>query len=416
MAMRQYIGARYTTKIYENSLDPSSAEWEAGVTYEPLTLVTYLNSSYLSKKEVPGSVGDPAANPSYWVVTGAYNGQIMSLQNQIDNINNTIIPAIIASINDINKHDNVIVIADSYGQGIGSQTPFTTPLQTYLDLDNDHYHAWAEGSLGIYHVGWDGHNAETLLQAHENDISDPDDVSDIVIALGANDHQEAYSDIVAAGQSLMAYCHSTYPNATIHIGCMSSAITLRDNSGQTLFWGCVKAYTDIANTYQGRYMTNIEYIMRDPRNYISDKVHPTTAAGNILAQNITACVYGGCANYKSEQTTQYITSSYGTGYITSQIDNGVTFVRVDFGFTSFTGSGINNVLLGTYDADGCAWGQGGSPIYTQGYVWSPNGLNPIYFLLANGDLYINPLQHNTTGVFDGSTTKNLETTIPTIRN
>ena len=61
--VRQYIGARYVTKIYENSLDPSNAEWEASVTYEPLTLVTYNNGSYLSKKEVPGTVGDPASNP-----------------------------------------------------------------------------------------------------------------------------------------------------------------------------------------------------------------------------------------------------------------------------------------------------------------------------------------------------------------
>ena len=83
MSVRQYIGARYTTKIYENSLDPSSAEWEANVTYEPLTMVTYNNSTYLSKKQVPGSVGDPANNPDYWVVTGYYNGQIMQLQNDV---------------------------------------------------------------------------------------------------------------------------------------------------------------------------------------------------------------------------------------------------------------------------------------------------------------------------------------------
>ena len=82
--MARYIGARYVTKVYENSLNPSSAEWEAGVTYEPLTMVTYNNSSYLSKKDVPGSVGNPAANPSYWVVTGAYNGQIAYLQSEID--------------------------------------------------------------------------------------------------------------------------------------------------------------------------------------------------------------------------------------------------------------------------------------------------------------------------------------------
>lgn len=86
----RYIGARYVIKIYENSNDPSSAEWEAGVTYEPLTMVTYQNGSYLSKKNIPGTIGDPAANPLYWVQTGFYNGQIASLQAQIDAINNII--------------------------------------------------------------------------------------------------------------------------------------------------------------------------------------------------------------------------------------------------------------------------------------------------------------------------------------
>ena len=86
MAVRQYIGARYVTKIYENSLDPSSAEWEAGVNYENLIIVTYNNGSYMSKKPVPASVGNPPANPAYWTQTGFYNGQIASLTARIDAI------------------------------------------------------------------------------------------------------------------------------------------------------------------------------------------------------------------------------------------------------------------------------------------------------------------------------------------
>ena len=88
--VRQYIGARYVTKIYENSQDPSSAEWEAGVNYEPLTMVTYNNGSYLSKKEVPAATGDPASNPTYWVQTGFYNGQIASLTSRMDAAENNI--------------------------------------------------------------------------------------------------------------------------------------------------------------------------------------------------------------------------------------------------------------------------------------------------------------------------------------
>ena len=79
MSVRQYIGARYVTKLYENSQDPVSTEWEANVNYEPLTLVTYNNGSYISRMEVPGSVGNPAANPTYWAQTGFYNGQIAVL-------------------------------------------------------------------------------------------------------------------------------------------------------------------------------------------------------------------------------------------------------------------------------------------------------------------------------------------------
>lgn len=81
--VRQYIGARYVTKAYENSQDPSSAEWETSMNYEPLTLVTYNYGSYLSKKEVPASVGDPASNPDYWTQTGFYNGQITLLNARV---------------------------------------------------------------------------------------------------------------------------------------------------------------------------------------------------------------------------------------------------------------------------------------------------------------------------------------------
>jgi len=82
----QYIGARYTTKIYENSQNPESAEWEADVNYEPLTLVTYDHNTYLSRKVVPANVGNPADNGRYWAKTGDYNGQIAIIQAQIDDM------------------------------------------------------------------------------------------------------------------------------------------------------------------------------------------------------------------------------------------------------------------------------------------------------------------------------------------
>lgn len=85
MAIHQYIGARYVPKFYQNSLDPSSCEWEPNVTYEPLTMVTTPNNhAYISKMTVPDTIGTPAANANYWLETGNFNAYIQALQDELD--------------------------------------------------------------------------------------------------------------------------------------------------------------------------------------------------------------------------------------------------------------------------------------------------------------------------------------------
>ena len=86
--MLQYIGARYVPIFYQNSLDPTSSEWEANVTYEPMTWVSLPNGyMYISKKTVPANIGTPAQNGEYWLEAGQYNAYIQSLQDQIDDMN-----------------------------------------------------------------------------------------------------------------------------------------------------------------------------------------------------------------------------------------------------------------------------------------------------------------------------------------
>lgn len=76
MATRQYIGARYVPQVM--------GEWDKNIGYEALSIVTYLNTSYTSKKPVP--VGIEINNTEYWVSTGNYNAQISELSNKIDNL------------------------------------------------------------------------------------------------------------------------------------------------------------------------------------------------------------------------------------------------------------------------------------------------------------------------------------------
>lgn len=74
MAVMQYIGARYVPKFFDNPAGGS--DWVEGVVYEPLTVVTYMQSSYTSKKTVPATIGAPNLNLEYWAPTGNYNAQV----------------------------------------------------------------------------------------------------------------------------------------------------------------------------------------------------------------------------------------------------------------------------------------------------------------------------------------------------
>lgn len=74
---RQYIGARYVPKF----ADP--IEWDNLRSYEAMEIVTYLGTSYTSKKPVP--VGVELNNSEYWVVTGNYNAQFEDLKKTVYN-------------------------------------------------------------------------------------------------------------------------------------------------------------------------------------------------------------------------------------------------------------------------------------------------------------------------------------------
>ena len=80
----QYIGARYVPQFYLNS--DGTPEWKPGVAFEPLTIVTWNNNSYTSRKPVPAEIGEPSVNPEYWAQTGVYNAQIGQLQTDVSNL------------------------------------------------------------------------------------------------------------------------------------------------------------------------------------------------------------------------------------------------------------------------------------------------------------------------------------------
>ena len=209
MATRQYIGARYVIKVYENSQTAGSAEWEANTSYEPLTMVTYQNSSYLSKKAVPASIGNPASNGGYWAVTGAYNGQIAQLQSDVQNLSDTLTDVATYVNNDkigSKKNETAIFFGDSYLSGTGS-TGNNKGIFYYLkDLFKNAYKYSGSGTGFIDYDG--GHSADTFLTQLNTAINDSafdnDDITEIYI-VGAFGESRAF---VSASRTSSTYINN----------------------------------------------------------------------------------------------------------------------------------------------------------------------------------------------------------------
>lgn len=88
MATRQYIGARYVPQFFSGV--NGSPEWVSGLAYDALTIVTRLNASYTSRKNVPSNVGAPESNPEYWVITGNYNAQVELYRQEVEEIKDSV--------------------------------------------------------------------------------------------------------------------------------------------------------------------------------------------------------------------------------------------------------------------------------------------------------------------------------------
>ena len=75
MSVREYIGARYLP------LFPDDPQWSITNTYEPLTVVQNLGSSYISRQYVPAGI--QLSNTDYWVLWADFNSQIEQYRAEV---------------------------------------------------------------------------------------------------------------------------------------------------------------------------------------------------------------------------------------------------------------------------------------------------------------------------------------------
>lgn len=172
--MRQYIGARYVPAIFNNN---GSSEWIRGVSYEALTIVTYINNSYISRKNVPSSIGNPAENSEYWTVIANYNIQFNNLKETVETFDERITnnqTDIMGLQNFVNKgftslgNLNVLIITDSYGQGAPNIITWVEQLGNEITRQGGKYYHIANGGGGFIANGQQGTFTDCVKNAPNN--------------------------------------------------------------------------------------------------------------------------------------------------------------------------------------------------------------------------------------------------------
>lgn len=221
----QYIGARYVPIVFDNP-DDHSADWKSGVTYESLTIVTYLNDSYTSRKPVPASVGDPASNPDYWAKTGDFNAGLTDLTNRVDNIEDELVD-MNARISD--KKRKFVLIGDSFSCGIrGGGQAWVTGWANYFESLFPDITFWYDPATDEHFEGVSAFTSVSdknfigqLNYVYNNKLgtTPADEITDVVVLGGSNEGSSTVSAIAVAIDTFCARSRELFPNANISIGC-----------------------------------------------------------------------------------------------------------------------------------------------------------------------------------------------------
>lgn len=293
--MRQYIGARYVPTYYNGT---NGTEWEAGVTYESLTVVTYLSASYTSKKTVPATVGNPYDNPEYWVMSANFPGQVGDLTNRVIALNGKIdavedgleeeIETINEEISNISTgltQRRFILIGDSYGM---RNTP------NWITLAEEYLNIVASNAVSGAGFGEDTVSLRfsTILQAVTDNLTttERNSVTDIVICGGWNDARSLTNDETTQQQlqnrilDCVAIRDEYYPSARIYIGFIGWQIFTASQASEITAASLLNAKNVYNNTIRPAlyHLQNCGYVMRNVDLMDNTYFHPNSAGATEL--------------------------------------------------------------------------------------------------------------------------------------
>ena len=347
MALHQYIGARYVPIYYQNSLDPTSTEWEPNVNYEALTVVTLPNQhSYISKKSVPDTIGSPALNAEYWLDTGSDNAYIHDLNERVDKISADISTEFDSTVSysegDLVTHEDVLYVFNVNHTGawddndvsmVNLASMFNTMNQKINDIKKRVILVIGNSYIGRgvadltaecfdreYHVGGDGsgfltytnHNS-TFLDQIATAIADPNidnnEITDILFVSAMGDTRAANErgattfrvDLTNAFNTLKDTISTNFPNVTRTVVTLAESrdIPYFANNKLSDMFLVHRTFADICTHGFMDYIGWSGFAaLYDPNCFESDHYHPNTNYGAHVIGSWIRNAYFGNATYR----------------------------------------------------------------------------------------------------------------------
>lgn len=273
MSVHTYVGARYVPRFL-GTYDPTQI-------YDALDVVDNgSGTSYIARKTVPA--GTPLTDTDHWFVYGASSGAIIALQNDMIQAQNDILglQSDVADIDirtDITKM-RVAAFTDSNGTSAADGTPFTDQIGTRLGLSSADYFGFARGSVGVNPNSVQPRGVQGLVEDSIASITDPDTITHVLYALGANDIANL-TGIDTAFASLVTYTRSQFPNAEIFFAFIGN------NNGATIANknAAVESYKENASINKCKFIKNTDLILR-LKPYRKSDGHATSDGSDALAE------------------------------------------------------------------------------------------------------------------------------------
>lgn len=318
---RQYIGARYVPKF----ADPIA--WDKANSYEALTIVTYLNNSYTSKKPVPANT--EITDTEYWIVTGNYNAQVEEYRQETEkvkeDINNEKIDRENADIALQEKIDNItvsqnrkfILIGDSYG---------VNNPPTWKDLFVTDFPDTLFNVLGS--TGFVTTNPKTFLEMLTETVNTLTEeqkkkITDVVVVGGFNDASWLNAGIttpLAIKEAILTfvnYVKNNLPNAVVRLGYAGWCTGELENASE--HFTAIRAVMDVYNkTFTDKLYTipNVNIVLTQANLMDETHFHPTSVGEQILYNTIVNGLFG------NGEYRRWYGCNYGVDFTSEVIDNG----------------------------------------------------------------------------------------------